>query len=127
MRVLILCLALMLPGCTAITAFNKVASGEIHNVTPKQVYDIHLAYAAAQVPLALYRSLPYCEQQPVKPCQTIPIAKRIKAADAVAVRQLALLKQFSEEHDVVNLSATYDAAVLAVGTMKELAAVYNGS
>lgn len=118
LRIVLVCLAL--GGCSTL---GRVATGDIHNISPAAVYKMEAAYTAAATLLAGYRSLPYCSKAP-PPCQTGAIARRIQAANAHAYKTLRDLEAFSREHPKLDATALIIGATIAIGDVEALAKEY---
>lgn len=121
LRIVFVCLAL--GGCSTLNLAGRVATGDIHNISPSAVYKMEAAYTAAATLLAGYRSLPYCSKAP-PPCQTGAIARRIQVANAQAYTSLRKLEAFSREHPKLDATALIVGATIAIGTVEDLAKEY---
>lgn len=115
-----LLLACLLASCST---FGRIATGDIHNISPAAVYKMEAAYTAAMVPLTVYRQLPFCSKAPA-PCQTAAVARRIVTANADALRALHDLENFARQHPKLDATALIVAAQIAIGNAEALAREY---
>ena len=118
-----LLLAFSLASCSTLNIAGRVATGDIHNISPAAVYRMEAAYTAAASILAGYRSLPFCSKAP-PPCQTGAIARRIRTANAHAYKTIRDLEVFAREHPKLDATALIVGAQIAIADVEALAKEY---
>lgn len=123
MRIAVLGLALALASCSSLNLAGRIATGDIHNISPAAVYKMEAGYTAAMVGLAAYRSLPFCPEN-APACQKKSVAREVSKADALALKALRDLEAFARNHPKLDATALIVAAQIAMGNAERLAEQY---
>lgn len=120
-KLLIIALTLGLAGCNVA---SDVITGSISNpITPKIALQLHTGFAGGVVVVAAnYAALPRCSRNP-QPCSEQAIVNTLRIYINNAERLLDNLDAWAKGNSNIDAPALYRAAVIAINTAKDYAAI----